>query len=289
MALVFLMHRTPDECCHGSTEVNGGETRFVSSDLHIWVFSSVVTIQLEASVCIVGSQRGLVQFFDIRSTHPRHLLTINTTDFNMEISRSDLPWYNVAIYYRKPSLYVAGRRISLFCPKHPDSDKTRQLWDYSPDEIEPQLIYADCKLEKNSTTRDLGFCRLVPQSGSAFVQAVSLDKQLLVIPERSVTADSTSQKCGSKKPLPSKTVRCIATTAGYIGIGTEAITNADHRQPRTEAEVHLLHEDGEAIATFEDHFGDVNCVAMDPCFFVSVSDDRSVVIRDYRPQHIFNC
>ena len=257
------------------------------------MISSVVTIQLEASVCIVGSQGGLVQFFDVRSTHPsthpRHMLTIDTTDFNMDISRGDLPWYNVAICYRKPSLYVGGRRISLFCPKHADSDNTRHLWDYSPDEIEPQLIYAGCRLKEDFTIGDLGFCLLVPQSGSAFIQAVSLDKQLLIIPESSVTASSASGNCGSKKPLPSKTVRCIATTAGYIGIGTEAITNADHRQPRTDAEVHLLHEDGEAIATFEDHFGDVNCLAMDPCFFVSVSDDHSVVMRDYRPQHIFNC
>lgn len=283
------MHRTPDACCHGSTEVDGGESRFISSELHIWVISSVVTIQLEASVCIVGSQLGLVQFFDIRSTPPGHLLTINTTDFNLDISRSDLPWYNVAICYRTPSLYVAGRRISRFCPKHADSDNTRQLWDYSPDEIEPQLIYAGCRLEEDFTTGDLEFCRLVPQSGSAFIHAVSLDKQLLIIPESYVTTSSNSGICGSKKPLPSKIVRSIATTAGYIGIGTEAITNADHRQPRTDAEVHLLHEDGEAIATFEDHFGDVNCLAMDPCFFVSVSDDNSVVMRDYRPQHIFNC
>ena len=283
------MHRAPLECYHGSPENGGGEGRFVSSELHIWVISSVLTIQLEASVCIVGSQWGLVQFWDIQSRFPKLLLTINTADFNVQLSQSDLPWYNVAIYYRKPSLYVAGRRISVFCPKHADSHNTRQLWDYSSDEIEPQLVYADCIPEDDVTVGDLGFCRLVPQAGSAFAQAVSPDRWLLMIPESSVVAGSISQILRSKKPLSSKTVRCIATTPGFIGIGTEAITNPDHRQPRTEAEVHLLHEDGEAIVTFEDHFGDVNCLAMDPCFFVSVSDDHSVVMRDYRPQHILNC
>lgn len=282
------MHRTPHECSQRFPEYSGGEGRFISSELHIWVISSVVTIQLEASVCIVGSQWGLVQFWDIQSRDPKQLLTIHTADFNMDLSRSDLPWYNVAIYYRKPSLYVAGRRISVFCPKQADSDNTRQLWDYSSDEIEPQLIYADCKPEEDFTVGDHGFCRLVPQSGSAFVPAVSPDRRLLVIPENSVAAGRTFQIHGSKKPFRSKTVRCIATTAGYIGIGTEARTNPNNRQPRTEAEVHVLHEDGEAIVTFEDHFGDVNCLAMDPCFFVSVSDDHSIVMRDYRPQHILN-
>lgn len=282
------MHRAPRERCHRSPANGGGEGRFVSSELHIWVVSSVVTIQLEASVCIIGSQRGLVQFWDIQSKHASQLLTINTADVNLDLSHSALPWYSVAIYYRKPSLYVAGCRVSVFRPKHTGSDNTRQLWDYPSDEIEPQLIYADGRRE-DVTVGDLGFCRLVPQAGSAFVQAVSPDRRLLMIAESSVVAGSTSQIHRSEKRLVSKNVRCLATTPGYFGIGTEATTNPDHRQPRTEAEVHLLHEDGEAIATFEDHFGDINCLAMDPCFFVSVSDDHSVMMRDYRPQTLLSC
>lgn len=247
-----------------------------------------MTIQLEASVCIVASQ-GLVQFWDIQGRHPSQLLTINTANFDIYLWQSHVPWYNLAIYYRKPSLYVADSCISVFRPKHADSDNDRQIWDYPSDDIERQLIYSDCRPEEEITVDDHGFCRLVPQSGSAVVQAVSSDMRLLMIPENSVVASATSEIHGSTRALASKTVRCIATTAGYIGIGTEAKTNPDHRQPRTEAEVHLLHEDGEAIVTFEDLFGDVNCLAMDPCFFVSVSDDLSVMMRDYRPQHVLNC
>ena len=247
----------------------------------------MVTLQLEESVCIVGSQWGLVQVWDIQSSFPRQLLTINTADIDTGSPQNDLPRYNAAMYYRKPYLYVAGHRISVFCPKHADCDDTRQLWDYPPGEIEPQLIYADFRPEEDVTVGDPGFCLLVPQPGTTIILALFPDKRLVMIPESSLMAGRNTQIYQSKKPLPSKTFRCMAATAGYVAIGTEAVTNPDHRQPRAEAEVHVLHEDGEAIVTFEDHFGDVNCLAMDPCFLVSVSDDHSVVMRDYRPERIF--
>ena len=215
------MHRTPHQCCYEATENRGGESRFVSSELRAWVRSSAMTIQLEASVCIVGSQ-GLVQFWDIQGRHPSQLLTINTATFDIFLWQSHVPWYSLAIYYRKPSLYVADSCISVFRPKHADSDNTRQIWDYSSDDIERQLIYSDCRPEEEITVDDHGFCRLVPQSGAAVVQTVSSDRRLLMIPEKSVAASAISEIHGSTRALPSKIVRCIATTAGYIGIGTEA-------------------------------------------------------------------
>ncbi|KAI9697915.1 MAG: hypothetical protein M1836_004267 [Candelina mexicana] len=282
---------SPKVQLHRRYPLSGGPSAFYLVG-HFTVTSSVVSVKLEESVCIVTCMSGEIEFWRFRDAnvgslqsqsraalvHAARALTINP----YETTLLDVPpCQHTTTHYYKPCLYVFDFSMSRYHPRVPAGEQ--DLWDYPSSEIIRTLADRDTEVRSLAPPASHTYYSF-PASFSKYITVLgSLDCGPIPVLE----ACSEKLAEGSEDTIAAifdKTIRSLTAMPGSFAMGTQAVISPHHQLPSSQADVHLFHENGDEIAVFEDHHGDVNAVAIDPCFLVSVSDDLTIRLRDFRPR-----
>ncbi|CUS11903.1 unnamed protein product [Tuber aestivum] len=254
------------------------ENRAFSLVSSFQVPSPVISIILEGETCIVGCHRGEVVFYSIgipeenpnttngedsiTGYNPTHLLTIQIP------RRAGIrqPKFNLSMHYRKPFLFTSSDLVSQLTPKRMDQDNGRDLWQYEAQDItiktssgnmsglDPDYL---CMLRPLCDEGDL----LVAWPDLSVYSLGNFNSRLVWTPKSKVLVDRAH----------SQPVRCMGTIDGFFLTGS------------FDNSVRLFGENGTPVHEPFIHQGAVNSLATDPCFFVSVSDDKTVMLWDFTP------
>ncbi|KAI5849549.1 WD40-repeat-containing domain protein [Morchella snyderi] len=251
------------------------ESRAFSLVASFPVPSPVVSILLEGTICIVGCHSGEISFWDIgvpkaSSLSPEEAPKVEYCPkwlLNIQIpNNGPFQQKNLSMHYRKPFLFTSSNLVSQVTPssRKMDRNNKRDLWEYGEREI---TIKSFC-----GSTLDLSpehLCLLHPSrdEGDLFVawpdfsvySVGGFNAKIIWTPKSDLLV-------GKAHDLP---VRCLGATDGFLLTGS-----FDHT-------VRLFGEDGTPISEPFEHRGDVNALAVDPCFFASVSDDKTVMLWDF--------